>query len=123
MAHDLHVAFADSYLVPVFDRIAAVEAQHLTEVRIVLDRYDIADPTADLPVGTSDSAQFQKLYDAQLAAGATDLAAACEVDVLIETTDIADLKAAATDLVAPDVEQVYANLLARFERHLAAFVG
>ncbi|WP_407343325.1 DUF2202 domain-containing protein [Pengzhenrongella phosphoraccumulans] len=123
LAHDLYVALGDSYSVRVFDRIAAAETQHLTEVRILLDRYEIADPTAGLAAGTFASAEFQAQYDTQLAAGSVDLAAAYEVGVLIEQTDIADLKAAAADLVAPDVEQVYANLLAGSERHLAAFGG
>ncbi|MGV8967563.1 MAG: DUF2202 domain-containing protein [Cellulomonas sp.] len=123
VAHDLYVAFADSYSARSFDRIATAETQHLTEVRIVLDRYDITDPTAGLAVGTFTSAGFQELYDTQLAAGSVDLTAAYGVGVLIEETDIADLAAAASDLAAPDVAQVYANLLAGSERHLGAFGG
>ena len=34
-----------------------------------------------------------------------------------------DLKAAATGVTAPDVTQVYKNLLAASQRHLAAFGG
>ena len=123
LAHDLYVAFADLYTVPVFDRIATAETQHLAAVRLLLDRYDLADPTIGLEAGTFATASFQQLYDTQLTAGSADLAAAYEVGVLIEETDIADLKAAAVDLAAPDVERVYANLLAGSERHLAAFGG
>ena len=41
----------------------------------------------------------------------------------VESTDITDLKAAATGVTAPDVTQVYKNLLAASERHLVAFGG
>lgn len=123
LAHDLYVAFADQYSAAVFTRIATAETRHLAAVRVLLDRYDIADPTADLPAGTFASSRFQDLYDAQLAAGSADLAAAYRVGVLVETTDIADLAAAATGLTAPDVQQVYARLLAGSEHHLVAFGG
>ncbi len=123
LAHDLYVAFADLYSVRAFDRIATAETQHLMEVRLVLDRYDVTDPTVGLAVGTFTTARFQELYDTQLAAGSVDLTAAYEAGVLVEQTDIADLTAAASDLAAPDVEQVYTNLLAGSERHLAAFGG
>jgi len=123
LAHDLYVAFAGLYSVRAFDRIATAETQHLTEVRLVLDRYDVTDPTVGLAAGTFTTARFQELYDTQLAAGSVDLTAAYEAGVLVEQTDIADLTAAASDLAAPDVEQVYTNLLAGSERHLAAFGG
>ena len=104
-----------------FTRIAGTGTQHLTKVHVVLDRYDITDPTHGLAAETFASASFLEPYDAQLAARSVDLASAYEVGVLVETTDIADLKEAATDLAAPDMEQVYTNLLAGSERHLATF--
>ena len=123
VAHDLYVAFANAYTTPVFTRIAKAETQHLTEIRVVLDRYDITDPTADQAAGTFTTASFQQLYDAQLAAGKASLEAAYAAGHLIESTDIADLKSARTDVTAPDVLQVYTNLLAGSQRHLTAFGG
>ena len=84
-----------------FTRIAGAGTQHLTKVHVVLDRYDITDPTHGLAAETFASASFLEPYDAQLAARSVDLASAYEVGVLVETTDIADLKEAATDLAAP----------------------
>lgn len=123
VAHDLYVAFGDSYSIPVFTRIASAETRHLTQVRVLLDRYDIADPTIGLAAGTFATARFQDLYDAQLAAGSADLDAAYSAGQLIERTDLADLRVATTDVTAPDALQVYANLIAGSERHLVAFGG
>lgn len=121
LAHDLYVAFADTHSARVFTRISNAETQHLTEVRIVLDRYDITDPTAGQAAGTFTTAAVQRLYDTQLAAGSASLDAAYSVAEKVEATDIADLKAATTGVTAPDVLQVYANLLAGSQHHLAAF--
>lgn len=121
LAHDVYVALAARYpdLVQ-FSRIANAEAQHQSAVRTLLDRYGIADPTVSLPAGDFASAEFDALYK-QLLAQADSPADALAVGVLIEKTDIADLKKAMATVTAPDVKQVYTNLLAGSERHLAAF--
>ena len=121
LAHDVYVALAERFPELVqFSRIARAEAQHQSAVRTMLDRYGIADPTVGLPAGDFVSVEFDKLYK-ELLADARTPADALAVGVLIEKTDIADLKDAMAGVTAPDVKQVYENLLAGSERHLAAF--
>lgn len=123
VAHDLYVALAAKYpAAPQFANIAKAEVQHLTAVRTVMTRYGIADPTAGFADGKFKSAAFQTLYN-DLLAGATDTAKALAAGIAVEKADIADLKAAMTGLTAPDVQQVYTNLLRGSERHLVAFGG
>ena len=122
LAHDLYVAFGDKYGIP-FSRISNAETQHLTEVRIVLKRYAIADPTAGKAAGSFATASTQQLYNKLLAQGTASVDDARTAARMVESTDITDLKAAATGLTAPDVTQVYKNLLAASERHLVAFGG
>ena len=121
LAHDLYSAFADTYSTRAFTRIANAETQHLTEIRVVLDRYDITDPTAGDAPGVFTTERFQQLYDAQLATGAAGLDPAYAAANMVEKTDIADLQSATIGVTAPDVLQVYTNLLAGSERHIAAF--
>lgn len=123
LAHDLYVALSGAVDDPKFDRIASAETQHLAQVRLVLDRYDIADPTAGQAAGTFATESVQSLYDDQLAAGSVSLDAALEVGIWVEMTDIADLTTATVGVTAPDVLQVYSNLLAGSQRHLVAFGG
>ena len=124
LAHDLYVAFAAKYDVVQFSRIANAETRHLTEVRTVLDRYDITDPTAGKAAGTFASAEFQKLYTDLLAKGSADLDAAYAAARSVESADIADLKAAMDKLTtAPDVLAVYQHLLTGSQHHLVAFGG
>lgn len=120
LAHDLYVAFAGKYSTPVFTRIANAETQHLAELRILLDRYAVTDPTAGHVVGTFASADTQKLYDellAQGSAGPTDAYAAART---VESADVADLTAAKAEVTAPDALQVYTNLITASQRHLVA---
>lgn len=121
MAGDVYAALAAKYpSVRQFANIARSEDQHLATIRVLLNRYDIADPTVGNAAGEFDAARFQALFD-QLLASATSTTAALQVGVTIEKTDIADLKEAQAGVTAPDVKQAYANLLAASEKHLAAF--
>ena len=122
LAHDLYVVFGDKYGTP-FSRITNAETRHLAEVRIVLNRYAITDPTAGKAAGTFTTASTQQLYNKLLAQGTASVDGANTAARTVESTDITDLKAAATGVTAPDVTQVYKNLLAASQRHLVAFGG
>jgi hypothetical protein len=120
LARDLYAAFGDKYGTP-FSRITNAETRHLAEVRIVLKRYAITDPTAGKAAGTFATTSTQQLYNKLLAQGTASVDGARTAARAVESTDITDLKAAATGVTAPDVTQVYQNLLAASQRHLVAF--
>ena len=120
-ARDLYTEFAARYDDPVFDRIAASETRHLEAFRTLLARYDITDPTAGQAAGSFSDPTVKATYDRLLAEGLTGEPAALGVGRTVETTDIADLRAAAQGLTAPDVQRVYQQLLSASQQHLAAF--
>ena len=120
LAHDLYVALGERFEARQFDNIARAETKHLDAVRVVLDRYDIDDPTSDAS-GEFTDPTLQALYDDLLASGSTSLAAAAQAGITVETTDIADLTDAIEGADAPDVVQVLSSLRDGSERHLAAF--
>lgn len=122
LAQALYLAFGDKYGTP-FNRITNAETRHLTEVRIVLKRYAITDPTAGKAAGVFTTASTQQLYNKLLTQGTASVDGANTAARTVESTDITDLKAAATGVTAPDVTQVYKNLLAASQRHLVAFGG
>ncbi|SNY59366.1 ferritin-like domain-containing protein [Paractinoplanes atraurantiacus] len=121
LAHDLYAAFAARYDAVVFDHIAHAESRHQAAVRTLLQRYGITDPTANQPAGTFADETMQATYDRLLAQGRPSQAAAMAVGQQVERDDIAALKAAADGLTAPDVKQVYTDLLVASQRHLTAF--
>ena len=122
VAHDLYVAFAAKYgSVPSFARIATAETQHASAVKVLLDRYGLADPAVKHVAGTFSDPTLQALYDRLLAKGMVSLGAAADVGVLVEKQDIADLQARLAVVKAADVKVVFGSLLAGSQNHLRAF--
>jgi len=120
LAHDLYATLAGRYPAVVFDRIAAAETRHLTAVRTLLDRYGLPDPTAGKPAGQFSDPTVRARYDSLLAQGQANQAAALQVGQSVEQAAITDLQAALNGLTAPDVQQVYNQLLTASQQHLTA---
>jgi len=139
MAHDVYAAFADQYGVRIFSNIAESEAMHQEAVDVVLERYGLENPVADLPAGEFSDPMIASLYDTLIEQGSASLEEAIGVGVIIEETDIADLESRMADLVtsapelessteglkssAPDVHEMYSHLQAASQNHLSAFEG
>jgi hypothetical protein len=106
LTHDLYATFADRYDAVVFEHIAASESRHLAAVRLMLQRYDITDPTSGCPAGTFTDPAVQESFDKLVKQGEVSLPAALAVGQQVERDDVADLATALDRLDAPDVEQV-----------------
>jgi hypothetical protein len=123
LAHDVYVALAAKTGEQAFLRIAASEARHGRAMERMLAVYGIADPTDGYAAGTFPTAATQKLYDDLVAKGSASRAAAIEVGLWIEKTDIADLQKAIAATDEALLDRVYGSLLAGSTRHLKAFEG
>jgi hypothetical protein len=121
LARDVYALAIDGYGDRVFVNINRAESNHMAELQVLLDRYDVADPTANSEPGTFSEDELTGMYADLAAQVGTDRAGAIDAGIAVETADIADLKDA-LELTAPaDVTAVLENLLAGSERHLAAF--
>lgn len=122
LAGDIYEAFYDLYGAQIFDNIAASEDNHFDAM---LNQAELLGIDTDVfvfePAGTYVNPEVQELYDTLYEYGSTSLEAALEVGVIIEETDIADLKAAAEDVAGTQLESVYDSLLAGSMNHLEAF--
>jgi hypothetical protein len=123
LAHDVYVALAADSKDVRFTRIATAESQHLTEVRALLTRYGIADPTAGKADGVFATAAIQQQYKDLVARGSASLDAALAVGRDIEKADLAALDKARTGVTAQDVSTVYTRLTNGSQMHLRAFGG
>lgn len=124
MAHDLYVAFSKLYSNDeVFAHISGAETKHLEQIRALLDRYNLTDPTTTEAPGQFSSPTIQKLYDTLLAQGTASRDGAFEAAQTVEKTDITDLTAAIKATPPQDVVSVYEHLLTGSEHHLTAFGG
>jgi len=121
VARDVYLAFGDQYSLRIFDNIARSENTHMTAVKRMLDRYGVADPVGDNPVGVFENDELQDLYDVLTAQGGTSLADALRVGIAIERKDIADLQSRIAATTHADVKRMYTNLLRGSQNHLRAY--
>lgn len=121
LAHDLYTAFYESWGLPVFQNIAASEQTHMDAVKVLLDRYGLADPAQDQP-GVFTNSDLQSLYDQLLASGSQSLEAALKAGGAVEEIDILDLQSRLELTGQADIQQVYTSLKRGSENHLRAFV-
>jgi hypothetical protein len=124
LARDVYTALAAKWSeATVFARIAQSEQRHMDAVKVVLDRYGIADPAVGKAAGEFANAELQSLYDRLVAEGSGSLAAALGVGQTIEEADIADLEKAIAATANADLDRLYGNLLRASQNHLRAFTS
>ena len=128
LAHDVYLLFSEMYAgqeagSKIFGRIAESELRHTDAVKGLLDEYGLPDPAAGMLPGQFVNQSLQDLYTALVSVGGSGYTEALGVGVVIEQKDMMDIVAAIELSVAyPDIVQVYSNLLAGSEHHLAAFL-
>lgn len=124
LAHDVYARLNTLWgsQTPIFGNIAQSEATHTEAVRLLLVRYSLPDPAANLGEGLFVAPVLQQLYHDLTAQGSTSLINALRVGAAIEEIDILDLENALPTIDNQDIRQVYANLLKGSRNHLRAFV-
>lgn len=121
LAHDVYVTLYAKWGLRMFNNISAAEQRHTDAIVTLLNRYGIDDPAAGSAVGVFTNPDLQALYDKLIAQGGISAAEARKVGVLVEQTDIKDLKTHIAETTKTDILQVYNNLLRGSQNHLRAF--
>ena len=120
LASDVNAALARRWGNGPFANVAAAELTHTEAVRLLIDRYGVADPAPGAFVGIYGNASFSRLYQELVTTGSASYVDGLKVGARIEERDIQDLKARASAL--PDIAMVYGNLERGSRNHLRAFV-
>lgn len=120
LAHDVYTTLAQRWGNGPFTNIAAAESTHTEAVRLLIDRYGIADPALGASVGAYGNPTFTRLYQELVTTGSASYVDGLKVGARIEELDIQDLKARASALA--DIAMVYDNLERGSRNHLRAFV-
>ena len=123
LARDVYLTLYQEWGLAIFNNIANSEATHMTAVKMLLDRYGIADPAAGNAVGVFTNQTLQALYNQLIAQGSQSLSAALKVGGAIEEIDILDLKERIASTTHADIKTVYNNLLNGSYNHLRSFVS
>ena len=121
LARDIYNALYDVWGQPTFTNIAASEQKHMDEIKLLLDRYNLADPA--LAPGSFSNPDLGALYDQLVAQGSVSLADALKVGAAIEEIDILDLEERLAQTDNADIQQVFTNLMMGSYNHLNSFVG
>jgi hypothetical protein len=122
LARDLYTTFYTAWGLPIFQNIATSEQVHMDAVKVLLDRYGLADPAQTQP-GVFTDPDLQALYDQLLASGSQSVGAALKAGGAVEEVDILDLQSCLEETDQADIQQVYTNLERGSENHLRAFVN
>jgi len=121
LAHDIYVLASSLYPDRVYTNISRSETQHQSSVRQLLVGYGLPDPTANTAAGEFQSPELQQFYDKLAKKVKKSAKKAAKAGVIIEKTDIADLK----DTIAASDSDAMTSVLQRLEsasqKHLGAF--
>lgn len=122
MARDVYQALGARWEHAAFARIAVSEQRHMDALDRLITGYGLTDDTP-AEAGKFSLPELQKLYDDLVAQGSASLIEALKVGVVIEETDIADLKEAMAASKEAPILRVYGNLLRGSTQHLKAFTA
>ena len=84
LARDVYLTLYGKWNARIFDNISASEETHFEAVKTLIDRYSLADPSADKDVGEFTNLALQALHDSLLQVGNLSLIEALKVGAAIE---------------------------------------
>jgi hypothetical protein len=121
LAGDLYEELAAQTDLPLFERLAHGEDQHMNALLRLAVKADIPlDNVQGLAKGEFSATGLQAIYDQWLLAGSVSAAAALDVGQAVEALSIEGLEAAMVEVVGTPLWRTCDQLLDGSERHLAA---
>jgi hypothetical protein len=124
LARDVYLTLYDKYQVRIFLNIANAENVHMSQIKILLDKYNIDDPIQGIEdtVGEFADSEFGELYNQLVQEGNQSYEDALKVGATIEDLDIKDLDDEINSTDNDDIKFVYSNLRRGSTHHMKAFV-
>ncbi len=122
LARDVYLTLYDVWGLEVFNNIAKSEQTHTDTMKMLLDKYQIADPVLDDSVGVFTDHHFTKVFEALVAKGSESLEFALQVGAQIEDLDMKDIVESIEVIEGnDDIVMVYEELLKGSRNHLRSF--
>ena len=122
LARDVYLALYSKWGAPIFGNISVSENRHSSALKLLLDRYGLADPAENAATGHFKDSALQALYADLTAQAEASLSAALRVGATIEDLDFHDLGNAITATDNEDLKIVYRNLQRGTQNHMEAFL-
>jgi hypothetical protein len=121
LARDVYRALFAAWGDRAFANVAEAEQRHMDDVKLLLDRYTLADPAAATAPGEFRDARLAALYVDLVAKGKASLVEALKVGATIEDLDLSDVEKALAASDNRDIDAVMQNLAKGSRNHLRAF--
>jgi hypothetical protein len=122
LARDVYLTLFEETNHRIFRNIARSEQRHMNAVRVLIQKYGLADPASDDTVGVFTNPNLQALYYDLTAQGSQSLQEALKVGALIEDLDIFDLKRFIKKSDNQDILILLQNLQKGSRNHIRAFI-
>lgn len=122
LARDIYRTLGEQWNLPIFSNIAESEQTHMDAVKVLLEKYSLADPNTKDSIGYFSSPNIQVLYNDLLSNGKKSLLDALTVGAMVEDLDIKDLDTFLKETSNEDIIITYKNLMKGSRNHLRAFV-
>ena len=120
LARDVYLYMYDKYDQNIFNNIASSEQSHMDKLLVLLDKYNIVDPSLQ-ERGKFSNLKLQDLYDALIRQGEQSLIDAYMVGATIEDVDIFDLKEFVEIVQQEDIINTYELLTCGSRNHMRSF--
>ncbi len=122
LARDVYTHFYKKYDLKVFNNISKSEQSHVDRIVVLLDKYEIENPTIPED-GKFSNTKLQGLYNDLITAGNASLIDALKVGATIEDVDIYDLDDYTAKVTQQDIIDTYDKLNCGSRNHMRAFTG
>ncbi|KAF1078526.1 DUF2202 domain-containing protein [Methanogenium sp. MK-MG] len=122
LARDVYAVFFETWGMQVFKNIGKAEQTHMDSVTVLIERYGLESQSeSSVTAGVFAHPELQALYDDLVKTGILSPEDALRAAILVEETDIVDLRDAMSRTDNGDIRYVYENLMRGSENHLRAF--
>ncbi|MBU0475560.1 MAG: DUF2202 domain-containing protein [Bacteroidetes bacterium] len=121
LARDVYLYFYEKYGMRIFNNIAKSESTHMTAIKMLLDKYELADPVTNDEIGVFQNQDLAALYTQLTEAANVSLLEAVKIGATIEDLDIKDLMEYSAEIESEDILLVYNNLTKGSRNHLRSF--
>lgn len=122
LARDVYWTLFEETNHRIFRNIARSEQRHMNAVRVLIQKYGLADPVNDDSRGVFTNPELQALYYDLTAQGSQSLQEALKVGALIEDLDIFDLKRFIKKSDNQDILVLLQNLEKGSRNHIRSFI-
>lgn len=122
LARDVYLTLYDMWGLSIFKNIAKSEQSHTDAIKLLIEKYQLADPVVDDSIGVFTDYHFVETYEALVAKGSESLEGALQVGNMIEELDIKDIAESVAVVEGnDDIVAVYSELMKGSRNHLRSF--